>query len=776
MAKIDEILSSLQNVEKACEGYKAVCPAHDDKEASLSISEGNDGRVLLHCHAGCETEVIVDFLGLKMSDLFPTKQNSPGSISFITTTYDYHDEQSKLLYQVCRTSLKGFFQRRPDGKGGYINGLGKVKRVLYRLPELTEAVKNGNTIFIPEGEKDVDNLIKRGLSATCNPMGAGKWKKEYADYLKKADVVILPDNDDAGIKHSQEIARSIQKKVHSVKILPLPGLPEKGDVSDWFEAGNPIEKLLQLAEEQSLWHPGEEKENKTIKGEKPTDYTSFAIEGNRIYEQIYKEGVSKFIQFDPDTEKIMKVDKIETDNKIILPISGDDITFGAVKLPSGICKYNDTLDLLEEIKDHIHKYVDLNAAYLEFAAYYILLSWLYDRFHTVPYLRAIGDTGCGKSRFLDVIGGLTYKSISASGCVTPAPIYRMLKKWQGSLVLDEADLKGSDEYNEVVTILNSGFEKGRPVIRSNKNNPENVQILPVYGPKIFATRRRFQDPALEARCLTEIMKETDRDDIIPVLNDTFFNEQEKLRNKLLLFRLRNYLTINPEPPSIDLGELEPRLKQISISILALFAEDEKILKSYLNFIKGHQAELIEQRSGTTEGKIVEKLFELVSRVPSVPLDTVESATETVNYFNISASDVAEEIGIDISAQKVGTVLKNLGLKTKQTKVEGKTKRCIIEDEKQLLNLQKRYIPKEKQFYKVIEPINSTDNAEVSLPEKKEEIVEDFCPSNQWDARDTRDTRTPVKEDSEDADHSNLFSQETDDDEPWIDVEDLLNGC
>jgi len=114
------------------------------------------------------------------------------------------------------------------------------------------------------------------------------------------------------------------------------------------------------------------------------------------------------------------------------------------------------------------------------------------------------------------------------------------------MILDEADLKNSDEYNEVVTILNCGFERGRPVIRAIKDNPDRLQFLPTFGPKVFATRRRFKDPALEARCLTEVMQETTRDNIPSTLTDTFYREQEELRNKLLLFRLRNYTVIGPE--------------------------------------------------------------------------------------------------------------------------------------------------------------------------------------------------------------------------------------
>lgn len=770
MVQIEEILGKLKDVKKTGNGYQACCPAHEDQKASLSISEGAEGNILLYCHAGCEIKAVLEAIGLTILDLFFDKADHSNKSRSITKTYDYHDEQGNLLYQVCKTSSKEYFQRRPEGKGGYINGLGDVKRVLYRLPELTRAVKNGNTIFIPEGEKDVDNLIERGLSATCNPMGAGKWKNDYADYLKKVDVVILPDNDNAGIKHSLVIAESIQKKAQSVKVLLLPDLPEKGDVSDWLEAGNSIEKLCELAEQEALWKPGVETVNKKSKEEGNIVYTSFFIEGNRIYEQIHKDGVSKFIQFDPDDGEPVMVESIETENEIIKPLSGEDIKFGAVKLPSGICEYKDTLTLLEQIKEHIYKYLDLSEDYLKFAGYYVLMSWLYDLFHTVPYLRALGDTGCGKSRFLDVIGGLTYKSISASGCVTPAPIYRMLRKWQGSLVLDEADMKGSDEYNEVVTILNCGFEKGRPVIRSNKDNPDNVQILPVYSPKVFATRRRFSDPALEARCLTEIMRETDRSDISPVLNQAFFDEQQELRNKLLLYRLRNYRNIEPEAPLIDLEGIEPRLRQVSQAFIALFAGDEKILQSYLDFIRGHQVELIEQRAGTLTGQVVEKLFELVARVSSVPLDTVESTNGIVNRFKISAGDIADELGNDITPQKVGSILKGLGIKTHQIKVEGKSKRCIIEDEKEFLILQKRYIPKEKRTYKVDESINSNDLAENAVPENKEEIVEYACHRNQWDARNPR---TQIKEEEDDGGNQpSIISHESDDGENWIDVEEL----
>jgi hypothetical protein len=125
--------------------------------------------------------------------LFPPKPKVyAGGKSPVVATYDYRDTNGKLLFQVCRTADKRFFQRRPDGKGGWLNGLGGIQPVLYRLPEVLQALKQGETIFIPEGEKDVDNLARLGLAAaTSSPMGAGKWRKDYSDWLKGANVLFF---------------------------------------------------------------------------------------------------------------------------------------------------------------------------------------------------------------------------------------------------------------------------------------------------------------------------------------------------------------------------------------------------------------------------------------------------------------------------------------------------------------------------------------------------------------------------------------------------------
>lgn len=230
MNPIDRFLSALpQPARKNGHGWEAHCPAHEDDRASLSITTGDDGRVLLRCHAGCEARSIVEAVGLTLGDLFPPREHrEPEHV------YTYRDETGASLFEVCRFPGKQFRQRRSDGNGGWVWKLGDVRRVLYRLPDL----KGHPAVFIAEGEKDVETLRTQRLAATCNPGGAGKWRDEYVAQLKTAGVervCILPDNDPAGDAHARQVARSCHDAGLVVRVLPLPGLDLKGDVSDWLE-------------------------------------------------------------------------------------------------------------------------------------------------------------------------------------------------------------------------------------------------------------------------------------------------------------------------------------------------------------------------------------------------------------------------------------------------------------------------------------------------------------------------------------------------------------
>jgi putative DNA primase/helicase len=225
------------------------CPAHNSDKANFSVSEKN-GKILVHCQAGCFQAQVIE--ALKARNLWPANNGGPPKFKIIKA-YDYVDAAGKMVFQSCRLDPKDFRQRRPDGSGGWIWKMAGVQLVPYRLPELL----NSETIYIVEAEKDCDNLAALGLVATTNVGGAGKWRDAYNTHFQGKVVAIIPDNDSPSRAHAQEVAQHLQGVAAVVRILELPGLPEKGDVSDWLKAGGTVEQLKERANAAADWEPQE---------------------------------------------------------------------------------------------------------------------------------------------------------------------------------------------------------------------------------------------------------------------------------------------------------------------------------------------------------------------------------------------------------------------------------------------------------------------------------------------------------------------------------------
>jgi predicted P-loop ATPase len=260
---IDNVLSRLNSHEQyRGKDIKCHCPAHDDNTESLSVTEAKDGKVLIHCHAGCDTDSVLAAVGLTFADLSPdgathTNGNGNGTkkrskLGSIIATYDYTDEQGTLLYQATRHDPKDFRQRQPDGKGGWIASITTppVRKVLYRLPELM-AANLADWVYLVEGEKDADNLRQLGVVATCNAMGAGKWDAEYTKTLTGRRVCILPDYDLPGQQHATKVMAALKGKAAEVIVLNLPGLSDKEDASDWIERGGTLAELQRLTQQMA---------------------------------------------------------------------------------------------------------------------------------------------------------------------------------------------------------------------------------------------------------------------------------------------------------------------------------------------------------------------------------------------------------------------------------------------------------------------------------------------------------------------------------------------
>lgn len=242
-----------------------------------------------------------------------------------------------------------------------------------------------------------------------------------------------------------------------------------------------------------------------------------------------------------------------------------------VVLPSEPVEYGSTADLSTEIRAYIRRYVDLSPAFETAAVTYILLTWVYDAFNEVPYLRVRGDYGSGKTRFLLVLGALAYKAFFGSGASTVSPLFHIQDAFRGTLVLDEADFRFSDEKAEVVKILNNGNVAGMPVLRTMQNGKGELQprAFQVFGPKVLASRGTYEDQALESRFLTEAMGgRLLRRDIPINLPDAYRDEARALRNKLLVYRFRNRHSAKIDPSLVD-ETLEARRNQVLVPLLSV---------------------------------------------------------------------------------------------------------------------------------------------------------------------------------------------------------------
>jgi Protein of unknown function (DUF3987) len=256
-------------------------PGHSSEDRSLSITISDSGDdIVVHSFAHDDPITCKDYVREKCGIQFKPNGKQRFSEDEITravmaatearapkskpiASFDYRDSDGTLLYQVLRFPPKNFRQRRPDGNGGYIWKL-TDRRVVYRWPDLRRF--SDATIFVTEGEKDADRLWSIDLCATT--VAAGKWTDECVQALVGRVIIILQDNDDAGRKKAQETATLLHGVANTLRVVLLPGLPQRGDVSDWLDMGHSKEELIDTCFDAPLWEP-EAEAAKPEKNNKP---------------------------------------------------------------------------------------------------------------------------------------------------------------------------------------------------------------------------------------------------------------------------------------------------------------------------------------------------------------------------------------------------------------------------------------------------------------------------------------------------------------------------
>jgi len=228
-----------KKLQRRGDTINAQCPAHPDRNPSLTISRGTTQSVILHCHAGCATPDIVNALGLTWADIATPR---PADTPTEPIHYTYLNADGTPRYRVIRTPDKKFWQQAFDpDTGEWRNGITGIERTLYNLPAINHAIDTGKPIWIVEGEKDADRLTREGHTATCNSGGAGKFTDDLADLLTGAAFInIVADNDEPGHAHAEHISELlIERGIRHDLWLPREGK----DISDHLNRQHPITDL-----------------------------------------------------------------------------------------------------------------------------------------------------------------------------------------------------------------------------------------------------------------------------------------------------------------------------------------------------------------------------------------------------------------------------------------------------------------------------------------------------------------------------------------------------
>ena len=417
-------------------------------------------------------------------------------------------------------------------------------------------------------------------------------------------------------------------------------------------------------------------------------------------------------------------DRIETEKFIIKPLELEERegkVYELVKLPDeGIatCELLSADELFSKIKEHLRKYLDHSELDLELETFYIIFTWFYQKVQTLPYLRFLGDTGVGKSRAMSVVGDLCFYPIFLSGASSFSGIFRTAEKWRGTLLIDEADLKG-DKEAEVIKYCNLGTERGRYFVKSDKQNPKQQEPFDPFMPKIFAMRQPFRDNALEGRLLSISPRETTREDIPILLPKSYHEETARLRNEIARFVLEHWDEVDDNKliSFTDL-DIEPRMKQMAMPLSIIFQllpDGEEVFRNYL---KERQKELRKERATSWEGMLFNYILAVARGEERLEEFKKYYDPESMEIQAITPEMVAAAFK-GVTKKSITQTLKSIGFEVKNRRItlfkeerhrddhetESKTVRCyVVPDERIWRQMLRRYYD------------GDDDTAEVPLPE------------------------------------------------------------
>ena len=485
------------------------------------------------------------------------KDRNAGPRKVVAAEYRYEDEHGALAFVVERIEYqkadgtfvtkdgkrkKTFRQRRPDAEhpGEWLWNVDGVPVIPYRLPGLIEAVAAGHAIVIVEGETKVDLLGSWNVPATCCAGGAKKWRTEHTEYLRGADVVLVPDNDDAGWAHVNEVGAALMTIAARVRVLVLPDLPPKGDIKEWAAAGGTRERLDALVEQAPEWQPPTVEEAKTSH-----EKDKATAKEDALLEALLK--MPKGIEFTRERARLAReigVPKGTIDDELEARRSGERSTaplYGHwIVEPWPEPVEGDSLlrDIIARVRRHIVCTHDDALA----VALWVMFAWVHNAVavHSPILDVTSAEPECGKTTTLSLTSFLIPRCISTVE-VSEAALYRSMQLWEPSFAIDEFDtvLSGTDDKAKALrSVINSGHTRGQCILRCQE--PDFMPTLfPTFAPKAIGMVGRKLPAATLSRCIIVELrrrKATERIERFEHKDDAGLGE---LRSRLLRWSIDN---------------------------------------------------------------------------------------------------------------------------------------------------------------------------------------------------------------------------------------------
>ena len=331
------------------------------------------------------------------------------------------------------------------------------------------------------------------------------------------------------------------------------------------------------------------------------------------------------------------------------------ITRQACVFPSELGVLKDTRELVAIVEGFIRRWYLLESNYLyRLIAYYVLMTWLYDCFSALCYLRATGEAGAGKSELMRRIGPICYRFMPASGSTSPSSFFRAIEEYKGTLFIDEADLRdGGDMSNDMVKVLNLGAMKGGHIWRMEEVVREGgkefeVASFNTYGPKLIAMRKEFRDDAVASRSLT--LKLMPREPLelklagVPlIVSEKFRKEALEVRNLLIRWRLQIWeVEIPMRDEDVDL-EISSRLNQVTMPLKALARDDVQLRGEIERFLREYNREIVLTKSMTLAARVVEALWK-IHQYPDLRAKYLQKSAEGSEFMMIGdVRQIANEL-------------------------------------------------------------------------------------------------------------------------------------